>query len=348
MGLGAVVHESVATKDMLPLAGYLQAQHNVFQSSWGSVPWAVVGWGLRQIGLGSKGGNDKLPKGQYVLVDNIKQAAQAFEDHMAGRPSKVERVFTKAQFAKTFAGKLVEGQRLTSSDVDVLLTYMSRDANIVEYDGKIVKMPDANDKKGITDEDASVAQLKELTEKLKHQTDLLGSRVDELTIEIKAALARSNKVRALAALKAKKQAETSLTQRYATLAQLEQVAAKIEQASDNVALVQVMEASTGVLKTLNAQVGGVDRIDGVMDGLRDKISDTEELTAILSENVGQAVDDGEIEDELAALEQEARETKEAREAAKAQKDMDALPEVPKEKKESTQDLEKEIAAMSLS
>lgn len=347
MALGAVVHESVATKDMLPLTGYLQAQNNVFQNSWGSVPWAVVGWGLRQIGLGSKGGDDKLPKGQYVLVDNIKQAAQAFEDRMAGRPSKVERVFTKAQFAQTFAGALVDGQRLTSSDVDVLLTYMSRDANMVEYDGKIVKVPDANDKKGITDEDASVAQLKELTEKLKHQTDLLGARVDELTIEIKAALARSNKVRALAALKAKKQAETSLAQRYATLAQLEEVAAKIEQASDNVALVQVMEASTGVLKTLNAQVGGVDRIDGVMDGLRDKISDTDELTAILSENVGQAVDDGEIEDELAALEQEAREKKEAREAAKAQKDMDALPGVPKEK-ESTQDLEKEIAAMSLS
>lgn len=351
MALGAVIKESITAKKMFPLHTFLHAQSNVFQGSWGSIPWAVMGWGLRQIGLAGSQADDAVPKGQYVLVDNVQAATKSFEDYMSSKSSKIERVFTKAQFYKVFSPELMDGQRLTTSDMDVLLQYMSRDKKIIEFDGQVIKVPDTTDRKGITDEDASIASLNELTEKLKHQTEILSTRVDELDHEAKSAVAKKNRVKALACLKAKKQAEASLTQRYATLNQLEEVSAKIEQAADNVQLIKVMESSTGVLKTLNAQVGGVDKIDSVMDELKERMSDTEELANILSESVGPPVDEAEIDDELAAMEKEAKEKQEAREAALAQHTLDKLPSVPadikRDEREKSPTTETGIAALSL-
>ena len=219
---------------------------------------------------------------------------------------------------------------------------------MIEYDGQTIRIKGAGEQGGITEEDAAIASLKELTESLKHQTNLLSTRIDELALAAKEAVTRKNRVAALAALKSKKIAETSLSTRYATLNQLEEVAAKIEQAADNVALVKVMESSSGVLKNLNTQVGSVDKVDSVMETLRAEMSATDEVGAILAESTGAAVDEGEIDDELEAMElqerekeaeelrkkeemeRQVREAQEAKEAAEAQKRLDELPPVPSE------------------
>lgn len=103
-------------------------------------------------------------------------------------------------------------------------------------------------------------------------------------------------------------------------------------------LVKVMESSASALQSLNAQIGGPERVGTTMDHLREQMSATDELTAILSESTGDAVDEREIDDELEALEMEQkkeeeekqRRKEEAREAAKAQKELDELPSVPTE------------------
>ncbi|KGQ09867.1 hypothetical protein BBAD15_g4816 [Beauveria bassiana D1-5] len=329
LALGTVVRESIAASAMFPVQTFLQAQQSVFQKSWSGVPWAIMGWTLRQMGLVDPArGDDRLPKGQYVLLENVEAATKQFSDIMAEHTSKFDRVFTKSQFYNTFASDLIDSQRLSEADMNVLLCYLSRDKGLIEYDGKIIRVKGVGDQSGITEDDKAIASLKEVTLKVKHQADLLSARIDELELDAKKALARKNKVSALAALRQKKAAEQTLSTRYATLNQLEETANKIEQAADNVAVVRALEASSGVLRSLNAQVGTPDKVDTVMDELRERAADTEELAALLAESTGAPVDEGEIDDELAEMEREARDKEEEKQAESAKHEIESLPEVP--------------------
>ncbi|KAF5013537.1 hypothetical protein FDECE_460 [Fusarium decemcellulare] len=344
LALGTVVREATAGRHFLPLQEFNKSQQSIYQSSWAGLPWSIMSWTLRQLGVVDPSrGDDKLPTGQYVVVKNIEAAAKELGDLMAEKTSRFDRVFSKAQFQKAFSAALVKDQRLTDADLDVLLKFLSRDKGVIEYDGKTIRIKGSGEQSGIAEEDTAIASVKELTESLKHQTDLLNTRIDELSQTAKDAVLRKNRVAALAALKSKKLAETSLATRYATLNQLEQVAAKLEQAADNVQYVKVMEASSGALASLNQQIGGADRVDTVMDRLREQMSAADEVGAILAESTGQVVDEGEIDDELEAMEAKEREkeeeetkrreaveqkAREEKEAAEAQKKLDELPAVP--------------------
>lgn len=362
------MREAVAARDMVPLQDFLKAPQSIYHRGWGEVPWSVVAWTLRQLGVvDPTRGEDKLPIGQYVVIENLEAAGRELGDRMAGKTSIFDRVFTKAQFQSEFATELVQGQRLSGRDLDVLLRFLSRDKGAVEYDGQTIRVKGTGDKEPITEHDATVASIKELTASLKHQVTLLNNRIDELDVAAKSAIARKNRVTALASLKSKKLAEASLATRYATLNQLEEVAAKIEQAADQVALVRVMEASTGVLQGLNAAIGGADKVDGVMDRLRDQMTDTDEVAAILAESTGAPVDECEIDDELEAMmaqekakedaaqrwrEESRREEEEAKQATGAQKKLEDLPQVPGEsemrgEKERTPTSETGIANLSV-
>lgn len=270
-------------------------------------------------------GDDKLPNGEFVLMENVLAAGKAFDEKVSETTSRFDRVYSKTQFYKTFSAALVDGQKLSEGDMEVMLRYLSRDKGKIEYDGKLVRISSSGEPSGITEEDATIASLKELIAKLQHQTEMLSAKVEQLEVDAKKAVARKNRVSALAALKSKKVAESSLAQRYASLNQVEEVALKIEQASDNVQLVKVMESSSGVLKNLNKQVGGVEKVDSVMDELRERISDTDELANILAESTGAPIDEGEIDDELAAMENEIKEKQEEKETKEK---LDKLPNVP--------------------
>ena len=368
LALGTAVREAVATRDLIPLQDFLKAPQSIYHRGWGNVPWSVVGWTLRQLGImDPTRGEDKLPMGQYVVMENLEAAARELGDRMAGKTSIFDRVFTKLQFESEFATELVKGQRLSETDFDILLRFLCRDKEIIEYDGQTVRVKGTGDEGPLTEHDATVASMKELTASLKHQVDLLNNRIDQLETDAKSAVARKNRITALACLKSKKLAETSLATRYASLNKLEEVAAKIEQAADHIALVKVMEASTGVLQGLNAAVGGADKVDGVMDRLRDQMADTDEVAAIIAESAGAPVDEVEIDDELEAMmeqekakeetaqrekEESQRKEEEAREAAEAQKKLDELPQVPGEsemrrEKEQTPTSETGIANLSM-
>ncbi|KAF5600754.1 SNF7 [Fusarium pseudoanthophilum] len=368
LALGTVVREATAGRDFIPLQDFEKSQQSIYQRSWSGLPWSVMSWTLRQLGVVDPArGDDKLPTGQYVIVKNMEAAAKELGDLMSGKVSRFDRVFSRAQFQKAFSAALAKGQHLTESDLDVLLKFLSRDKEVIEYDGKTIRLKGSGEQSGITKEDAAIASLKELTESLKHQTDLLNTRIDELSQTAKDAVTKKNRVAALAALKSKKIAETSLATRYTTLNQLEEVSAKLEQAADNVQLVNVMEASSGALASLNAQVGGAERVDAVMDRLREQSSATDEVSAILAESTGEPIDETALDDELKAMEAQEREkeeektrSKEAaeqkardeREAAEAQKKLDELPDVPADgeeirQKEQTPTSETGIAKLAI-
>ncbi|GAB1316737.1 hypothetical protein MFIFM68171_06947 [Madurella fahalii] len=343
LALGAVVREALAARDLMPLSEFLAAKESIYRRPW-SV-WNLAAWTMRQLGVADMLKSDRLQPGQFVVIANVEEAGKVFGEKngvAAAEQSRFERTFSKAHFYRTFNDQLVDGRQLSETDMEVLLKFLSRDKGAILYDGSTVKIkaPGAQEAATITEEDVSIAQLKELLTSLTHQTALLSKRIEELAAAAKQAVGKNNRVAALAALKSKKLAESTLERRFATVNQLEEVAARIEQASDNVQLVRVMESSAEALRSLHAQIGGTERVEEVVDRLREQMAATDEVSSILAESVGSVVvDEAEIEDEMAALELEERhkveeagrlrrEAEKAREAEETRKRLEVVEKVP--------------------
>ena len=134
---------------------------------------------------------------------------------------------------------------------------------------------------------------------------------------------------ALAALKSKKVAEMTLSQRYETLDQVEGVYGKIEQAADQVAVIRIMEASTGVLRSLHSQVGGVEKVEDVVENLRDEMGKVDEIGQVIEEagRGNTVIDEDAVDEELEALERQERAEKEEQEAEETRRrlaELDAM------------------------
>ncbi|KAI0897177.1 Snf7-domain-containing protein [Annulohypoxylon nitens] len=342
LALGTVLQEAIANGEMMSLQQFLKAKESIYYRSWGSIPWSVMSWGLKQVGIGGPG--DNLPKGQFVVLQNLEVVAKAFNEAIAGRTSPFERSFSKTHFRRTFAeGLLEKNQQLSETDFEVLVKFLSRDKNTLATDGNTIKIRNSTEDAVITEEDSAIASLKELMEDLTRQTELLNHRIDELNVAAQDAVRRKNKIAALAALKSRKQAEANLSRRHATLSQLEDVASKIEQAADNVQLVKVMQSSTVALRNLNAQVGGADKVDEVLDNLREQMGEVDEVGNIIAEaGPGATIDESEVDDELEAMladekkkdeeaervKREAREEKEAEETRRKLAELEKLGPLP--------------------
>jgi charged multivesicular body protein 7 len=118
------------------------------------------------------------------------------------------------------------------------------------------------------------------------------------------------------------------------LAQLEQVYTNIERAADQVEIVRIMEASTAVLKGLHAEVGGAERVEQVVEELREEMGNVDEVGKIIAEagDPSLVVDDEEVDDELEAMEREEKEKKdeaEAQETARRLATLDKTVEITK-------------------
>lgn len=311
--------EAVANGEMIPQKQYLGGRESIYHKSWSGLGWNVARWGLRQVGLvGAPGADGRMPKGQFVVLGNLEAGAKSFSKITGDRTSRFERTFSKAHFRRTFEAGLLGGQTLSETDFELLVKFLSRDKGIVATDGATIKIRGSEaDDATITEEDSAIASLKELMEDLTRQVEVLTTRIEELNTAAQEAVRKKNRVSALAALKSKKLAETNLSKRFATLGQLEEVAAKIEQASDNVQLVKVMQSSTVALKSLNTQVGGADRVDEVLDNLREQMGEVDEVGNIIAEAGPTAtIDEAEVDDELEAMLAQERHKEEEIERAK--------------------------------
>jgi charged multivesicular body protein 7 len=314
LALGAVIREAVSKKEMVPAQEFLSAQTSIYHKSWALKPWELLSWGLRQLGLaGGQDGEDKLPIGRLAILANIESAANELNQRVTGLTRRTDRIYSKKLFQEAFANTLGGKNQMTTADMDVLLKFMARDKGMLAYDGQTIKLRGPTDAEtlSITSEDSTIASLKTLIDDLQAQVDGLSVRVEKLASTGRDAIARKNRISALAALRAKKLIETNLSRQSATLLQLEEVYAKIGQAADQVELVRILEGSTGVLKSLNAEMGGAERVEDVVHELNEQMAQVEEFGKALTE-VGQGTDNqDEVDAELEAMEREEREKKRA-------------------------------------
>ncbi|KAM3424333.1 hypothetical protein BST61_g11130 [Cercospora zeina] len=334
LALGAVLEDAVNSKALVPLKEFLERKENLYHKTWLPTPWQVVSWSLRQLGLtGGTGSEDHLVKGSFVVVANVEAAAKAVLDEANKNiTSDAERVFSRELFDATFADALGVNA-LSPNDLNVLLTHLARDRNAIAYDpsSRVVKFaaPNQVSPAPITDEDVSIASLRSLIASLHPQIDDLTAKISELESTARSAVSQNQTIKAKTALRQKKATTSKVEQRTATLAQLEDVYSKIEQAADQVQIVRVLEQSGHALKSLNAQTGGPERVQDIMEDLREDMMDTEEIGNAINEIAAGEVDEGEVEDELEALERVEREKVEAKERA----EREAREKIEKEKKD---------------
>ncbi|EMR83632.1 putative snf7 family protein [Botrytis cinerea BcDW1] len=344
LSLGAVVQEAMAKKELMPLGDFMNATDSIYNRSWTIKPWDIVGWGLKQIGISF--GGDKLPGGKLVILGNVEEAAKLFAGKSGAKTGRVGRIYSKRMFKEEFGNVLGE-HPLSDVDMDAFLKFLTRDKKVIACDGETIKLKAPTDSKTptITQEDTSIASLKSLIADLEIQTKLFAERVDTMERTGKEAVAKKNRVSALAALRSKKSAETTLANRHATLSQLEEVLSKIEQAADQVDLVRVMESSTKVLSSLNKEIGGVERVDDVVDQLREQMGQVDEVGDVIAEPGQSNVDETEVDDELEAMEKEetrkieekerlVKEEKERKEAADTKRKLEELEEVERKAREA--------------
>ncbi|KAI9705565.1 MAG: hypothetical protein M1836_006321 [Candelina mexicana] len=324
LALGAVVSEAVARKRIIPLDEFLTATKSVYARSWVVTPWQIAAWGLRQLGLaGGATGEDRLAVGKFVVLGNVEEAAKHVMKTMEGRTSRTDRIFSKDMFEREFAGIFDDSHDLTQSDFEVLLTFLSRDTREIAYDGQTIKFKSTTSPlpSPLTEQDSTIASLKTLIHSLNHQTHTLQTRITTLSLSVRTAIAQKNRLQATTSLHSQKLAEKALKQRTETLNQLEEVYSWIEQAADQVEIVRVMQASTGVLKNLNKEVGDVEKVEDIVEGLRVEMERVDEVGDVIGEGgmTGAGLDDGEVEGELEIMEREERERRERVEAEEVRK-----------------------------
>ena len=123
------MQEGVTNKDFIPLRKFLEQKESIYYKRW-IEPWAV----LRLIGLSGGGnvGTKEMVTESLVVVKNVEEIAKAVVSSMSKRLSGVDKVFTMEHF-KLELPELLRGLKtkveLTSSDLDVLVRFLTRDAH---------------------------------------------------------------------------------------------------------------------------------------------------------------------------------------------------------------------------
>ncbi|KAI6861708.1 hypothetical protein KC338_g6500 [Hortaea werneckii] len=312
LALGTVIDEAVRRKELIPVKEFLEAKESIYAKHWLPTPWQVMSWGLRQLGvIGGDSSEDKLVRGEFVIMDNLETAAKAALDHVSKTASShTARIFSRDLLASALCNAL-NVSSLSQRDTSVLLMHLARDQAAIAYDPATgtVKFHAPGEMKpaSIEQEDITIASLRTLISGLEPQIQQLMQRVSELDAKAREAVAKKQNAAAKVALRQKKMAENKLQSRTATLTQVEEVYAKIEQAADQVEIVRVMEASSTTLRSLNQKTGGVEKVQDVMENLRESMQDTEEISGAISEVGAGQIDEGEVDDELEALEKAERE-----------------------------------------
>jgi charged multivesicular body protein 7 len=255
--------------------------------------------------------------------DRVQTAARAVIDQITKTAtSNSARIFSEDLFVSALSPTIGVGE-LSRRDLSVLLVHLARDHAAIAYDqaSSTIKFRKHSETRPpiIEAEDIGIASLRSLIASLETQVEVLTKQMTRLDTTAREAVAAKKLTSAKTALRQKKLIDGKLQQRAATLTQLEEVYAKIEQAADQVEMVRVMQASGQALRSLNQKTGGVERVQDVMEGLKDEMMNVDEIQQAINEPSMGDVDETEVEDELEALEKMEMEKIEAAAEAKQER-----------------------------
>ena len=256
--------------------------------------------------------------------------------------SRVDRLFPMKAFEEAITKVLDRSHGITNDDLHILIVYLARDTGVITFNeqvsldiflkgsshgkandnGKLVKLRGPGEGlPEITAQDVNIVLLKRLIMDLTIQVDSLATKIGDSSEKARDFVTQKNRPAAIASLRRKKLQEDILARRSETLAQLEAVYAKIQEAADQVEIMRVMQASTQALKSLHTEIGTVETVEDMLAGLREQMDNVDDIGSIINEH-GQRtamVDETIVDEELELLEKQERNKKDEESVVETQK-----------------------------
>lgn len=146
-------------------------------------------------------------------------------------------------------------------------------------------------------------------EQLEEKADMLRKKVAHLQNQITEQetiakqYANTNKNKALAALKRKRTLEDNLRKTEATLENIDSQKDMLENASSNAQILKAMADTAKIVKQQHDNLD-INKVEDIVDEMREQKEISEEISNILSQTTTKAVDDDELLKELEGMQQE--------------------------------------------
>lgn len=307
LALGTVARAAISRGEWTPVKHFMDSSESIYHKA-GLLsrlsPLNILNWGLKFVYDPAKKAEEC--SGQcYVVFKNVERLSDQILAKLVQTQvsSYCDHVTTRPLFLKHIHSIRPNDPSLSNQDFDVLLRFLARDKKVVQLDSSsnIIKFVDpATTSEGITQSDVAVAHIKSTLETLKTQIADLSKRIQDCSIAAKLAISKDQKLLALSSLKSRKQVEGVYASRTDTYGQLEAILIKIDEAATNKGIITAMEQGAFVLETLTKEIGGITRVDEVMERVRESIAATDEIGAAIAQSE-QNIDEGEVEEEYEAL-----------------------------------------------
>lgn len=169
--------------------------------------------------------------------------------------------------------------------------------------------------------------MKTQRDKLQQYQKRITIITDRETAVAKTCLAKDDKQRALLALRRKKFQESLLAKTDAQLATLEQLTANVEFALVQKDVLYGLKQGTDVLKQINAEMGGIDKVEQMMGESEEAREYQRQVSEMLEAGLSRA-DEEDVEEELERLEDGIKGKPAAAEQPRANEVTNNLPNVP--------------------
>ncbi|KAF7595759.1 Vacuolar protein sorting-associated protein 20 [Aspergillus hancockii] len=157
----------------------------------------------------------------------------------------------------------------------------------------------------ISAQDRAILDLKTQRDKLRQYRKRLSALTDRETEIAKECLVQDDRKRALLALRRKKYQESLLIKSEKELDQLEQLINQVQFSLVQKDVLFGLQQGTQVLQALNKEMGGIEGVEKLMGETEEARAYQEEISQMLAGNLSNQ-DEDEVENELAALQQEAQ------------------------------------------
>lgn len=318
-GLSTVVEDLTQDGVLHPLELFLSSSASIYEG--GSIVGRVADvlikksfwWALEHLNLVSSEATEtpaakwKRVTGDYVVVSVLKNLADniiATQDEKSALTlsESIHSLESFKRYAESCSISMGGLAPLSSTDVKVLLKYLARDRRVLVIQGDVIKFAEDAISQEITTVDRGVFELKSTIERVEQQIQHIEISIASRTAQIKAALLANRKEIAKLQLGSRKALEALLNQRVSTMTTLTAAMSSIDQAHGDAAILRAYESGSKVLKEIMSRPEmQKERVDEVMDQLREGVEGAEEMRRLVEEAgwevvnaAGAAVDDDEL------------------------------------------------------
>lgn len=321
-GLGIVLDELVDRKVLIPYSWYKNSTHSVIaqMSHQDSLvhyfqPSKWLQWGVHMLGLGkfrSRNTSGNLIDERYISWSTLCEIGNFYLQAIRKTINNGTR--SSGLFDKTTLHDFIKKNidpNLSTIDFEILLLYFSRDIEACTtrvYEGvTYIKFEDVEATDGlINEEDIGIVNLKSTIVKLENRNEELGAKILSISEMMKQMIQSKNiinekqiNVRLRNMLLTKRVFLTSLEKTSNALNQLTTTLLKINDATSNKFIFDLLSQSSMVLKTLNDSID-IGKVDDLQIELQENYDQTELISDALASGVN-STNDEELDAELNQL-----------------------------------------------